>query len=117
MQHDLLAKVVAALDSAGIAHMVTCSFASTYHGEPRMTRDIDLVIDPDTTTVSLFIEQFEPGDFYIDNAVSATARRDIHRKCRRLDSVQTGMVEVFRRRSAVPRCCRHDSDSTGDTRL
>lgn len=77
MQHDLLAKVVAALNSAGIAHMVTGSFASTYHGEPRMTRDIDLVIDPDTTTVSLFVEQFEPGDFYIDDAVSATARRDM----------------------------------------
>ncbi|MFT7599835.1 MAG: hypothetical protein ACI8TP_002771 [Acidimicrobiales bacterium] len=76
MQHDLLARVVTALDVAGIPHMVTGSFASTFHGEPRMTRDIDLVIDPDTTTIALFVEQFEPEAFYIDNA-AATASRDM----------------------------------------
>ena len=42
MQHELLAKVVEALDAAGIKHMVTGSFASTFHGEPRMTQDINV---------------------------------------------------------------------------
>lgn len=77
MQHELLAKVVAALDSAGIAYMVTGSFASTFHGEPRMTRDIDLVIDPDASTVVLFVEQFDSDSFYINDAISAMARRDM----------------------------------------
>ena len=77
MQHHLLARVVTALDVAGIPHMVTRSFASTFHDEPRMTRDIDLVIDPDTTTIALFVEQFEPEAFYIDNAAAATASRDM----------------------------------------
>ena len=75
MQHELLAKVVEALDTAGINHMVTGSFASTFHGEPRMTQDIDVVIDPDTSTVALFVQQFDPATFYIDDAVSATERR------------------------------------------
>ncbi len=33
MQQDLLAKVVSALEAAGVPHMVTGSFASTLHGE------------------------------------------------------------------------------------
>lgn len=75
MQQELLAKVVEALDAAGIEHMVTGSFASTFHGEPRMTRDIDVVIDPDVSTIALFVEQFDPNTFYVDDAVSATERR------------------------------------------
>ncbi len=77
MQHQLLAKIVEALDAAGIKHMVTGSFASTFHGEPRMTRDIDVVIDPDETSIALFVEQFDTDVFYIDDAASATERRDM----------------------------------------
>jgi nicotinamide riboside kinase len=77
VQHELLAKIVEALDAAGIKHMVTGSFASTFHGEPRMTRDIDIVIDPDTTTIAVFVEQFDTNTFYIDDAIAATARRDM----------------------------------------
>ncbi len=77
MQHELLAKVVEALNAAGINHMVTGSFASTFHGEPRMTRDIDIVIDPDKTSIVLFAEQFDPATFYMNDANAATARRDM----------------------------------------
>ncbi len=40
-----LARIVASLDAAGIPHMVAGSFASTFHGEPRTTHDVDIVID------------------------------------------------------------------------
>ena len=50
MSHDepggLLRTVVGMLEAARIPHMVVGSFASTAHGEPRTTRDLDLVIDP-----------------------------------------------------------------------
>ena len=46
-----LAHIVAALDAAGIPHMVAGSFASTFHGDPRTTQDIDLVIDPTRDTL------------------------------------------------------------------
>ena len=39
-----LRQIVSELDLAGIRHMLTGSFASTYHGDPRTTNDIDLVI-------------------------------------------------------------------------
>ena len=42
-----LARIVRELERAGIAHMLAGSFASSYHGDPRSTNDIDLVIDPD----------------------------------------------------------------------
>ena len=44
-QAGLLRAAVALLDAAGIPYMVVGSYASTFHGEPRMTRDIDLVIE------------------------------------------------------------------------
>jgi len=77
VQQELLAKVVGALDAAGIKHMVTGSFASTFHGEPCMTQDIEVVIDPDNSTIALFVQQFDPETFDVGNAVSATERRDM----------------------------------------
>ncbi len=56
MQFEFLSRVVALLDNAGIPHMLAGSMASTFHGEPRMTRDIDMVIDPtpnDSSATSL----------------------------------------------------------------
>ena len=46
MQFDFLSTIVGLLDDAGVPHMLAGSMASTFHGEPRMTRDIDMVIDP-----------------------------------------------------------------------
>lgn len=44
-QLDVLALVTSTLDTAGIPYMVTGSMASGYYGEPRMTRDVDLVVE------------------------------------------------------------------------
>lgn len=41
-----LAVIVSELQRFGIPHMLAGSFTSTYHGDPRTTNDIDLVIDP-----------------------------------------------------------------------
>ncbi len=76
-QLDLLAAVVAALDSAGIDHMVAGSFASTYHGEPRMTQDIDLVIDPDEQSLARFVAAFNSPPYYSSDAAGALRRRDM----------------------------------------
>ncbi len=70
-------RVVHALDEAGIAHMVTGSLASAYHGEPRATRDIDVVIDPDGGSIELLVEAFPPDRFYVGDAVGAVNRREI----------------------------------------
>jgi hypothetical protein len=44
-QFDVLALVTSRLDAAKIAYMVTGSMASGYYGQPRMTRDVDLVVE------------------------------------------------------------------------
>lgn len=66
---DIVRDVSARLESASIAYMLTGSMAMNYYAEPRMTRDIDLVLaarpDDATTLVTLF-----RLDYYIsDQAV------------------------------------------------
>jgi hypothetical protein len=73
---DLLREVVHALDDAGIPHMLVGSFASTAHGAPRATQDIDIVIDPAPDALDRFVTAFGP-DIYIDpSARAALAGRD-----------------------------------------
>lgn len=43
-QLSVLKFVTGRLDAAGIAYMVTGSIAAGHYGQPRMTRDIDLVV-------------------------------------------------------------------------
>lgn len=49
-QQDLLSKVIRAPDESGCAYMLTGSFASSMQGEPRLSHDIDLVVDPGATS-------------------------------------------------------------------
>jgi hypothetical protein len=76
-QFGFLAEVIAALDAAGVTYMVTGSIASTHHAEPRMTRDIDIVIETDHVAVKLLVNQFDPTRFYVGNAQQAVADRDM----------------------------------------
>ena len=67
-----LGRIVALLDRARIPHMLTGSFASTFHGPPRSTRDIDVVIDPTPEALERLLEELAPDRYY----VSATAARE-----------------------------------------
>lgn len=44
-QLGVLALVTSTLDAAGIPYMLTGAMASGYYGQPRMTRDLDLVVE------------------------------------------------------------------------
>jgi len=44
-QFSVLKLVTERLDAAGIAYMLTGSIAAGYYAQPRMTRDIDLVVE------------------------------------------------------------------------
>lgn len=73
---DLLATIVAALDAAGVPHMLAGSMASSFHGEPRSTQDIDLVIDPDDASLRQFAESLDRSRFYVGDAAVAMQHRD-----------------------------------------
>jgi hypothetical protein len=72
-----LRRVIAALDASGIPHMVAGSFASTHHGVPRATNDIDLVIDPSQSALERFARGLDPQSFYVspEAALEAWRRR------------------------------------------
>lgn len=74
---DLLREVVQALDDAGIPHMLVGSFASTAHGAPRSTQDIDIVIDPTAEALDRFVGALDPTRIYVEPSTQrALAERD-----------------------------------------
>ena len=72
-------KVQRALDTAGVPYMVTGSFASSVHGDPRASKDIDIVIAPDRDQLVAFMRQFPPNEFYAqeEDAFEAMANTSI----------------------------------------
>ncbi len=62
----LVARLVRELETAGIPYMIVGSLASSYHGEPRMTRDVDVVIDPSSEAVGLLVGRLRDAGLYAD---------------------------------------------------
>lgn len=77
-QSELLILVASILADAGVPFMVTGSFASTIHGEPRLSHDIDIVIDLQPDHVASVAARFQELDFYADeeSLAEAVARQD-----------------------------------------
>lgn len=108
---DLLADVIARLDRAAVPFMVTGSLASSYHGEPRATLDLDVVIDPDAGSLERLVDELEAGGFYVDRAAARDAFRSrtqftaIGRDAAKVDFIvrkdRPFSVEEFRRRRSA----------------
>ncbi len=54
-QRDFLRCITGLLEQAGIPYMVAGSVSSSFYGNPRSTRDVDIVIDPDRNGMDSFI--------------------------------------------------------------
>ncbi|HMH54247.1 MAG TPA: hypothetical protein VK548_28695 [Candidatus Acidoferrum sp.] len=63
---EVLKIVAERLRGAGIAYMVTGSVAMNHYAVPRMTRDIDLVVELSAPDVDRVCRLFE-DDFYVDH--------------------------------------------------
>jgi hypothetical protein len=61
---DIVRDVSRRLDSAGIAYMLTGSMAMNYYAQPRMTRDIDIVVALGPGDVDRVMRLFSP-DYYV----------------------------------------------------
>jgi hypothetical protein len=68
----ILKLVTARLEAAGIAYMLTGSIAAGYYAEPRMTRDVDLVVELEADDGARVAALFEP-EFLVDAEVVARA--------------------------------------------
>lgn len=62
---EVLAIVTARLESAQMPYMVTGSMAANYYAVPRMTRDIDIVVELSPGDIDRLCDLFQ-GDFYVD---------------------------------------------------
>lgn len=76
---EVLPRIVDALEGAGLAYMLTGSFAGAYYGFLRSTQDIDFVIEGDRSQLLNFVESLPGSDFYADpeSAVAAHGRRSM----------------------------------------
>ena len=70
---ELVAAALAHLERAGIPHMVTGSIASTYYGEARATRDLDIVIDPTAAALDRLVANLVKESFYVDIEAARSA--------------------------------------------
>ena len=55
---------VSRLNASGIRYMVTGAVASIIYGEPRLTHDIDLVLELDDESAQKIVEDFPLEEFY-----------------------------------------------------
>lgn len=70
---EVFRRILGAVESAGIPYMLTGSFASSYHGTPRATQDIDLVIAPERAQLRGLAVLLPAPDFYMDEATALEA--------------------------------------------
>jgi hypothetical protein len=65
LEFQTLGAVVQGLTASNIGYLLTGSFALNYYAVPRMTRDIDMVVELDLGDVDRIMRLFE-HDFYVD---------------------------------------------------
>ena len=61
---DIVRDISARLDGANMGYMLTGSMAMNYYAQPRMTRDIDVVIALQSTDAARVVQLFSP-DYYV----------------------------------------------------
>jgi hypothetical protein len=93
-----LMKAVRIFHRLGIRHHLTGGIASVYYGEPRMTQDIDIVIDNAQVSAQLgaFVQSLAESDFIFDsdsvrNAVAGKGMFQL------LDSVESLKLDIYPR--------------------
>ena len=76
---EVLRRITTALDRAGIAYMLTGSFASAHYGAPRSTLDIDIVIAASPAQLRTFVQSLPSVEYYsdLDAALEAHKRQSL----------------------------------------
>lgn len=74
---EILSLLVPVLEHAQVPYMLTGSVASSAHGMPRSTRDLDIVIDPTRTQLQVLMREFPSDRYYADEqqALQALSKR------------------------------------------
>ena len=70
-QDDFLKKLIKVLGDCSIPYMISGSFCSSYHGQPRATQDLDIVIAPTEKQLLRFVESLGEDCYVSREAVRA----------------------------------------------
>lgn len=89
----VVSKVIAVLDDIGIPYAIGGSFASSVHGFPRTTNDIDLVADVRAEHVQSLVDLLAE-DFYVAREAVTEAIR-LERSFNLIDHASAFKVDVF----------------------
>jgi hypothetical protein len=68
-------RFAALLEAAGVPYMLTGSFASGYHGAPRASQDIDIVIAPSRASLDAFLSLLPEDRYYVSREAALDAFR------------------------------------------
>jgi len=72
-QTDFLKDIVASLEQAGIAYMVSGSISSTFYGRPRSTQDIDIVIEASSENIQELVTVLLNKNYCADDQAAMDA--------------------------------------------
>ena len=67
-QSELLRYVVGVLERLGLRYLVTGSVVTIFFGEPRVTNDIDIVVDLPQERIKAFRDEFPEDEFYLSES-------------------------------------------------
>lgn len=78
-QQELLARILRIIDAAGVGYMLTGSIVSSMQGEPRLSHDIDIVVEIGPSGAAILAGMLERDGFYVDRnaAMRAADCRDM----------------------------------------
>jgi predicted nucleotidyltransferase len=72
-QAELMRYVIEVLEAQELNYMVVGSFASAVYGEPRLTHDIDIVVDLSAGQVTRLCAAFPEPEFYVSDLAAREA--------------------------------------------
>lgn len=72
---DIFQRIIGALNRIDIPYMLTGSFASSYHGSPRSTQDIDIVIAPTAEQIRALVRLLPDREYYVDEDAALDAHQ------------------------------------------
>lgn len=72
-QAELLRYLVEVLETLGAEYMIGGSQASMYYGEPRLTRDVDVIVALRLEQLPVLLRGFPPDEFYVDEEAARDA--------------------------------------------
>jgi hypothetical protein len=116
---DFFARLIAALERSGVPYMVTGSYASSAHGTPRATNDIDIVIAPSADQLHALIREFPDDRYYADelDAFDALEHRSQFNIIDFATSWKADLIVTKNREFSRLEFSRRRAHSIGDTRV